>query len=178
MRGVAITVATQQAPLQQVSACAPDLGPLVPPKRVESYAIEHTLDGPASPKQLSHRGGNPMAIRNWTRSLKKRWRDLPTWQSAKARFDESDAVASQSRAELWPTVSANGSTSELRQSLEPKVFRHLPAQFLPTAAGTSPGLNHRETSITILIFLAGTERRMQPRHRTPLPPGSTWKLHA
>ncbi len=128
MRGVAIAIAAL-ASLLEVSACAPDLGPLVPPKPVESYAIERTLSGPANAWPQSS-WWKPYGDPQLDALIDEALAGSPDLAIAKARFAEADAVASQSRAELWPTVSANGSASELRQSLNqgfPSTFQ----QFLP-----------------------------------------------
>jgi NodT family efflux transporter outer membrane factor (OMF) lipoprotein len=112
-----------------VSACAPDLGPLPQPKSGGSLASQKSFTAPAAnwPAQdwwTAYRDPQLSAL------IAEGLAGNPDIRIAEARVREADALAQQSGAALYPHLTANGSVSESRQSLNqgfPKQFQ----SFLP-----------------------------------------------
>ena len=107
-----------------LGSCAPDLGPLPVEKPPQAYASDKSFTASASDwpaadwwavygdKQLDALIAEGVA-------------DAPDLKRAEARLREADATAQQSGASLLPRLTANGSVSETRASLN----QGFPAQF-------------------------------------------------
>jgi len=112
-----------------LSACAPDLGPLPQPKAESSLASQKSFAAPAAdwPAQdwwTAYHDPQLNAL------IAEGLAGSPDIRVAEARVKEADAQARQSGAALYPHLTANGSVSENRQSLNqgfPKQFQ----SFLP-----------------------------------------------
>lgn len=117
------------AALGLVAACAPDLGPLPQPKGEAQLATEKSFAAP----------DRPWPAQDWwtayrdpqlTALIAEGLAGSPDIRAAEARVRAADALAQQSGAALYPHLTANGSVSEERQSLNmgfPKQFQ----AFLP-----------------------------------------------
>ena len=153
------------ATLLGLAACAPDLGPLPVEKLPETYAAQKSFTAPQS---------NWPDADWWTvygddqlnALVAEGVANAPDLKRAEARLREADATAQQSGASLLPKLTANGSASETRASLN----QGFPAQFqsfLPIRAA-SPAI-----SATTLIFSARTAPPSPPRRRKPTRSAST-----
>jgi len=112
-----------------LSACAPDLGPLPEPKNETALARQKSFAAPAA----------DWPARDWWTAyddpqlnalIAEGLAGSPDIRVAEARVKEADAAAQQSGGALYPHLTANGSVSEARQSLNqgfPKAFQ----SFLP-----------------------------------------------
>ena len=123
------TSAAIQLVLLSFSACAPDLGPLPSPVPAQAYATAKSFTAP----EAAWPGAD------WWKAYGDSQLDSlmdealtgsPDLQIAEARLREADAAAQQSRADLFPTLTANGSAAEERESLNqgfpPQFERLLP----------------------------------------------------
>ena len=99
-----------------LSACAPDLGPMPQPKAEASLASQKSFTAPAT----------DWPVQDWwtaykdpqlTALIAEGLAGSPDIGIAEARVKEADAAARQSGAALYPHLTANGSASEARQSL-------------------------------------------------------------
>ena len=112
-----------------LAACAPDLGPLPQPQSEASLASQKTFAAPVSewPAQdwwTAYQDPQLNAL------IAEGLSGSPDIRIAEARVKEADAAAQQSGSALYPHLTANGSGSEARQSLNqgfPKQFE----SFLP-----------------------------------------------
>lgn len=112
------------AALLGLAACAPDLGPLPVEKPPETYAAQKSFTAPQS---------NWPDADWWTvygddqlnALVAEGVANAPDLKRAEARLREADATAQQSGASLLPKLTANGSASETRASLN----QGFPAQF-------------------------------------------------
>ena len=112
------------AALLGLAACAPDLGPLPVEKPPETYAAQKSFTAPQS---------NWPDADWWTvygddqlnALVAEGLANAPDLKRAEARLREADATAQQSGASLLPKLTANGSASETRASLN----QGFPAQF-------------------------------------------------
>ena len=110
-------------------SCAPDLGPMPQPKSQASFASQKSFSAPAAdwPAQdwwTAYHDPQLNAL------IAEGLAGSPDIRVAEARVKEADAAAQQSGAALYPHLTANGSVSEARQSLNqgfPKQFQ----SFLP-----------------------------------------------
>lgn len=112
-----------------LAACAPDLGSLPVEKSPETYAVQKSFAAPQA----------DWPIADWWTAygddqlntlVAEGVANAPDLKRAEARLRQADAAAQQSGANLWPTLSANGSVNETRASLNqgfPKEFQ----SFLP-----------------------------------------------
>jgi len=107
------------------SACAPDLGPLPQPKPEASLASQKSFTAPAAewPAQDWWTAYHDPQL---TALIAEGLAGSPDIQIAEARVREADALAQQSGAALYPHLTANGSVSVFRESLNqgfPKSFQ-------------------------------------------------------
>jgi NodT family efflux transporter outer membrane factor (OMF) lipoprotein len=109
-----------------LAACAPDLGPLPEPTPVQTYASDRSFTAPQA--------AWPQA--DWWKAYGDSQLDglmdealagSPDLKIAEARFREADAAQRDSASNLWPTLTANGSAYEQRESLH----QGFPAAFQP-----------------------------------------------
>ena len=123
------TILLPLAAFALLSACAPDLGPMPQPRAEASLASQKSFTAPASewPAQdwwTAYKDPQLNAL------ITEGLAGSPDTHIAEARVREADAAAQQSGAALYPHLTANGSVSEARQSLNqgfPKQFE----SFLP-----------------------------------------------
>jgi NodT family efflux transporter outer membrane factor (OMF) lipoprotein len=99
-----------------LAACAPDLGPLPQPKSETSLASQKTFTAPAAEWPgpdwwTAYQDPQLNAL------IAEGLAGSPDIRIAEARVKEADAAAQQSGAALYPHLTANGSASEARQSL-------------------------------------------------------------
>src|SRR5215469_7420899 len=108
-----------------ISACAPDLGPMPQPKDEASLASQKSFSAPATqwPAQdwwTAYHDPQLNAL------IAEGLAGSPDIRIAEARVREADALAQQSGAALYPRLTANGSVSVFRESLNqgfPKAFQ-------------------------------------------------------
>lgn len=121
--------ASVSLPLLALAACAPDLGPMVQPRPVGDYATAQSFSAPAADWPAADwwtAYGDPQLNGLIAEALA----GSPDLKIAVARLDQADAAARVSHADLLPTVSADATASEARQSLSqgfPDAFK----AFLP-----------------------------------------------
>lgn len=108
-----------------LAACAPDLGPRPEPIPVQDYATRQSFDAPLSDWPTA----------DWWKAYGDSQLDslmdealagAPDLKIAQARLRQADAIAQQSGADLGPTLTANGSASETRSTLNqgfPSTFK-------------------------------------------------------
>jgi NodT family efflux transporter outer membrane factor (OMF) lipoprotein len=116
-------------PILALAACAPDLGPLPQTKSASDYASSQSFAAPETSWPQSEwwkAYGDAQLDGLITQALA----DSPDIRVADARLREALAAAQISDADLWPTLTANGSLLPTRQSLNngfPAAFK----SFLP-----------------------------------------------
>jgi NodT family efflux transporter outer membrane factor (OMF) lipoprotein len=116
-------------PLTGFAACAPDLGPKPEPTPIQAYATQQSFAGPQSswPDADWWKAYGDSQLNGL---MDEALAGSPDLKIAEARMREADAVAQESGADLFPTLTANGSASETRTSLNqgfPESFK----SFLP-----------------------------------------------
>ena len=107
-----------------LGACAPDLGPLPVEKPPQAYAADKSFattssDWPAADWWMAYDDKQLDAL------IAEGVANAPDLKRAEARMRQADATAQQSDASLWPKLTANGTVSETRASLN----QGFPAQF-------------------------------------------------
>ena len=107
-----------------LAACAPDLGPLPVEKPPQAYAADKSFattssDWPTADWWMAYEDKQLDAL------IAEGVANAPDLKRAEARMRQADAAAQQSDASLWPKLTANGTVSETRASLN----QGFPAQF-------------------------------------------------
>ncbi len=107
-----------------LGACAPDLGPLPVEKPPQAYAADKSFattssDWPTADWWMAYDDKQLDAL------IAEGVANAPDLKRAEARMRQADAAAQQSDASLWPKLTANGTVSETRASLN----QGFPAQF-------------------------------------------------
>jgi NodT family efflux transporter outer membrane factor (OMF) lipoprotein len=109
-----------------LAACAPNLGPLPQPTPVEKYTTSQSFGAPEA--------AWPQA--DWWKAYGDGQLDglmdealaaSPDMKIAEARFRRADAAERDSASSLWPSLTANGSAGEQRDTLN----QGFPAEFQP-----------------------------------------------
>jgi NodT family efflux transporter outer membrane factor (OMF) lipoprotein len=125
----AIATLVVVTPLWLLSGCIPALAPRPNPKPVSVYRSEQTFTAPESPwpeEDWWHAYDDPQLDRLISEALV----GSPDLRIVQARLLQAETIAKQAGAALLPRVDAQGSASELRQSLNqgfPESFQ----SFLP-----------------------------------------------
>lgn len=120
-----------------LAACAtvPDLGSAPDPKGAQSYVA--TASFAASPADWPADGWwNAYADPQLSALIEAALKDSPTLAQAQARIAKSEAESGEARAAYLPTLEADGSYSEVKESLN-QGFPAQFAQFLPRGYNSS-----------------------------------------
>jgi NodT family efflux transporter outer membrane factor (OMF) lipoprotein len=110
-----------------LAACAPDLGALPQPTSVEKYAASQSFAAPeAAWPQVDW--WKVYGDSQLDGLMDEALAGSPDLKIAQARFRQADAAERESGASLWPSLTANGSAAEQRESLNqgfPPAFQPL-----------------------------------------------------
>ncbi|TAL01582.1 MAG: efflux transporter outer membrane subunit [Rhodospirillaceae bacterium] len=122
-----------------LAACAPDLGSRPEPSQPSAYDTTRSFTAPSAPwptEQWWTAYGDPQLNALITEAIA----GSPDLKIAEARMRQAEAVAEQTGAERWPTLTADAQVGPLRQSLN-QGFQPQFRSFLPHGWHTQGRLN-------------------------------------